>query len=86
MNLQVVTYDKKAAPIFRAAWLLQSSLWQMTHYVKWHALHSNLNLYHCTSKTEWYATVMLMREILYNKGPQSEHNETAQAAEPAVTP
>jgi len=29
---------------------------------------------------------MLMREILYNKGPQSEHNETAQAAEPAVTP
>jgi len=83
MNLQAVTYDENAAPIFRAAWLLQNSLQQMTHYVEWHA---ELNLYHCTSKTEWYATVMLMREILYNKGPQNEHNETAQAAEPTVTP
>ena len=58
----------------------------MTHYVESHAQHSNLDLYHCTSKAEWYATVMLIREILYNKGPQNEHNEAAQAAEPTITP
>jgi hypothetical protein len=86
MNLQVVTSDENAATIFRAAWLLQNSLRQMTNYVESHAQHSNLNLYNCTSKTEWYATVMIIREILYNKGPQDEHNEIAQAAEPTVTP
>jgi hypothetical protein len=77
---------ENAAPIFRATWLLQNSLQQMTHYVESHAQHSNLDLYHCTSKAEWYATVMLIREILYNKGPQNEHNEAAQAAEPTITP
>lgn len=30
--------------------------------------------------------VMLIREIPYNKGPQNEYKETAQAAEPTITP
>lgn len=34
MNLQVVTSDENAAQIFRAAWLLQNSLQQMTHYAE----------------------------------------------------
>jgi hypothetical protein len=34
MNLQVVTSDENAAPIFRAPWLLQISLQQMTHYAE----------------------------------------------------